>query len=300
MRISSCLSLVSIVLLVGCSDDDGGTGSLTLQISGEEAAQTGFPVPDVPELAFADGWALHFERYLISLGNIRIAGADGEIAWNGDESVLVDLVQGEPLIFQIEGLPARRWERFSYEILPASSASRRVGNLVDADVARMVEGGFNYLITGIATKAGETHHFSWGLTNPTLNHDCVDGSDDSPGVVIRNNADAAYQITLHLDHLFYEQLGDHDGAKMRFDAIAAMATMVDGVSTIAFDDLEAQRLSDLRDREGEALKDQEGQRVFYSAGSVNIGDANLRDYLLAAAKSQGRFNGEGVCVNTNL
>ncbi|HEY0839698.1 MAG TPA: hypothetical protein VGD74_05890, partial [Vulgatibacter sp.] len=286
--------------ILACGAEDGGSGAASFRISGEEAAETGYPVPGAPELAFVDGWTVRFDKYLVSVGNLRLEGADGEVGHRGSERVLVDLAGGEPEIFRIDDVPARRWERFSYEILPATAASRRVGTVADADAARMIEGGLNYLIEGTATKEEVEYRFSWGLQNPTRNHDCVDSEDGTPGVVIRNNAVASYAITLHLDHLFYEHLGDHDDAKMRFDAIAAVAKEVDGAWTISFDDLEAQRLADLRAANGAPLLDEHGERLAYDPHGVPLDDPNLRSYLLAAAKSQGRFNGEGVCSNSNL
>jgi len=282
-----------------CGDADGGEGSVVFRISGEDAAHTGYPVPGEPELAFVDGWALRFDKYLVSVGNLRLEGADGAKGWAGTDSVIVDLVAGEPEVFRIDGVEARRWERFSYEILPASEGARRIG-VADGDAQRMIDGGLNYLVEGTATKEGMDFRFSWGLVNPTRNHDCVDSQSGTPGVVVRNNATAEYAITLHLDHLFYDHLGDHDDADMRFDAVAAVAREIDGVRTIALDDLEGQRLADLRDANGGPLLDEHGERLVYDPHSVPLDDPNLRAYLLAAAKSQGRFNGEGFCSNVDL
>ncbi|HWV36866.1 MAG TPA: hypothetical protein VN033_00120 [Vulgatibacter sp.] len=289
------LPIVGLALAAACGDADG-EGSIVFRISGEEAAHTGYPVPGDPDLAFVDGWTLRFDKYLVSVGNLRLEGADGETGWAGKDSAIVDLVAGEPEVFRIDGVAARRWERFSYEILPASAAAGRIG-VSNADAQRMIAGGFNYLIEGTATKEGRDFRFSWGIANPTRNRDCIDGQDGSPGVVIRNNSVSRYAITLHLDHLFYDHLGDHDDADMRFDAIAAVAREVDGVLTIAFDDLEAQRLADLRDANGGPLLDEHGARIVYDPFSVPLDDPNLRSYLLAASRSQGRFNGEGFCAN---
>jgi len=292
------LAISAAAVLVSCGEADGGKGSVSFRISGEDAAHTGYPVPGEPELAFADGWTLRFEKYVVSVGNLRLEGADGAKGWAGNETAIVDLVQGEPEVFRIDGVEARRWERFSYGIVPASEAAKRIG-VSDADARRMIDGGFNYLIEGTATKEGVPVRFSWGLKNPTRNRDCVDSQDGTPGVVVRNNAVAEYAITLHLDHLFYDHLGDHADAKMRFDAVAAVARQLDGVWSVGFDELEAQRLADLRDANGGPLLDEHGDRLVYDPHNVPLDDPNLRAYLLAASKSQGRFNGEGVCINSD-
>jgi hypothetical protein len=288
----------ALLALAACgTEDEAGSGSLVLTLSGEEAAQTGFPVPGVPELQFADGWSVKFDKYLVGVGNVRVAGADGASALEDRGTVVVDLTAGEQEIFRFDGLGARRWERFGYDILVPVASTRAVGAVADADLRRMMDGGFNYWIEGSATRAGETVRFSWGLSSPTLNDDCINSADDSPGVVVRNNAAAAYQITLHLDHLFYDRLGAHDGVKMRFAAIAAVAGE-DGA--VEWGELASQRLASLKDADGQSLLDERGELLVYDPESVQLADADLQSYLLAASISQGRFNGEGICVNRTM
>ncbi|WP_373048820.1 hypothetical protein [Vulgatibacter sp.] len=297
LQFRSFASSVLALSLAACgTEDEGGSGELMLSLSGEEAAQTGFPVPGSDELVFADGWSVRFEKYLVGIGRVRVAGADGNGAVADDEVVVADLTAGEQEVFRFEGLGARRWERFGYDIVAPTATARAVGTVDAADVQRMIDGGFNYWIEGTASR-GDVHiTFAWGLAAPTANDDCVNSADDSPGVVVRNNGTAAYQITLHLDHLFYDTLGSHAGVELRFDAIAAVAD--DGV--VAWEDLTAQRLADLRDTSGGPLLDEQGNRIVYDPESVPLGDANLQAYLLAASRSQGRFNGEGTCVNRGL
>ncbi len=288
----------ALVGLAACgTEDEGGSGSLALSLSGEEAAVVGFPVPGVPELEFADGWSVKFDKYLVGVGNVRVAGADGERALQDDEVVVADLTAGEQDIFRFDGLGARRWERFGYDVVVPSVEARRVGAVGEADVQRMIDGGFNYWIEGTATKGEETVQFAWGLAAPTRNDDCVNSADDTPGIVVRNNATAAYQITLHLDHLFYDRLGAHDGVQMRFAAIAAVAGE-DG--SIAWEDLATQRLASLRNAAGDPLLDEEGALLVYDPESVQLAEPTLQHYLLAASISQGRFNGEGTCVNRTM
>mgnify|MGYP001482654460 CR=1 FL=1 len=278
------------------TDDDGGRGSLALTLSGEEAAEVGFPVPGAADLRFADGWSVRFDKYLVGVGNVRVGSTEGEWAIRDDEIVVADLTAGEQPVFRYDDLPARRWDRFGYDILPPTAAARAVGSVSQEDLQRMIDGGFNYWIEGTASKGERMLSFAWGIAAPTRNDDCRNAADDSPGVVIRNNATAGYQITLHLDHLFYDQLGAHDGVEMRFDAIAAVAR--DGA--IAWEDLASQRLASLLDADGQPLLDEEGNRIVYDPLNVPLADNNLQEYLLAASRSQGRFNGEGTCDNRSL
>lgn len=290
----------ALAFAVGCGDDDqaGGKGSLTLTLSGEEAAEVGYPVDE--DLAFADGWTMKFDKYLVSLGNVRVAGADGKTAIADDRKVVADLTEGEADLFVIENLPARRWERFGYDILAPDANALRIGRVSETDVQRMIDENLNYLIVGTATKGDRVVHFDWGLSAPTRNDDCIDGS--KPGVVIRNNAANPYQITLHLDHLFYDRLGDHEGEKMRFEPIAAMAVENGDRWEIPFERLAEQDWADPRDADGAPIVDGEGNRVEYwipNGMALHGGEDNLKGYLLTASKSKGRFNGEGACTNTD-
>lgn len=285
---------------LGCGGDDaGGKGSLTLTLSGEEAAEIGFPVDE--DLAFADGWTVKFDKYLVSLGNVRLTGADGKTAIVDDEIVVADLTVGEQPVFEFHDVAARRWERFGYDILAPGAGARTIGGVEPADLQRMIDEKLNYLIVGTATKGEAVLHIHWGLSAPTRNDDCVDGS--KPGVVIRNNAANPYQITLHLDHLFYDRLGDHDGEKMRFEPIAAMAVENGDRWEIPFERLAEQDWARPVDADGSVILDDEGKAVEYwipNGMALHGGEDNLMGYLLTASKSKGRFNGEGACTNTDM
>src|SRR5690606_31415296 len=92
-------ALVALAVAACGTEDAGGRGALSLTISGEEAAEVGFPVPGVEELAFADGWSVRFDKYLVGVGRVRVASADGAVAHVDDEVVVVDLTAGEQPIF---------------------------------------------------------------------------------------------------------------------------------------------------------------------------------------------------------
>lgn len=290
--------VAAAIVVAACgTEDDGGRGTLALSVSGEDAAEVGFPVPGVEELVFADGWSVRFDKYLIGLGRVRVASSDGAVGVEDDEIVVVDLTAGEQQVFTFEEVPARRWDDFGYDILPPTASARVVGGVAEADVQRMIDGGFNYWIEGVATRGERSRRFAWGLAAPTRNDRCVNASDGTPGVVVRNNATAPYQITLHLDHLFYDRLGAHDGASMRFEAIAAAA---DDQGVIHWEDLADRRLSMLVDTEGNPIVAEAGAPPLYDTAGVPGADENLQAYLLAASRSQGRFHGEGECRNRSI
>lgn len=292
-----CLAMGS----TGCSDDGdetaAGSGSLTLVATGEDGAKEGFPFEEDGEaVAFTDDWTVSFSKVLVSVGNISLEGDDGKVALRSDEHYLVDLHAGDPELGTFDGLGARRWEKLSYEILPAAGGMTNVSGVASADVEAMVEGGYNYWLEGTAEKGDSAFTFAWGLKNPTRNANCTNGSDDTQGVVIRDNATTEAELTFHFDHLFWSTLGTEE-ADLRFEAIAA-AGRDDG--DISWEDLEAQQLASLVGLDGEPLVDEDGNSLVYNPGSVRLAAQDLASFILASSSSMGHLNGEGLCTVSAL
>lgn len=294
-RVLLCLFTSAAAFVAGCGDDSLGSGELEVSISGEDAVKEdpGFPFSDDGEVvALADGWSITFTKFIASIGNISLSGAEGEGAVSSSERYVADLHLGDPVLARFEGLPARRWERFTYELLPATAASIGVNGVDPADIDAMVEGGFNYWIEGSGSKDGETYTFAWGLTNATRNADCTNGADDKAGVVIRNNATATAEITVHADHLFWTSLGS-EASDLRFEAIAAAAS---DDKQVTLEDLRTQRLSSLTGIDGQPLDDEAGVPVIYDPESTPLPSQDLRAFILASASSMGHLNGAGLCT----
>lgn len=297
--------LAIAVVIAACSGESGGSGSVSLRVSGEGAAKSGYPyVKNGAEIRFADGWSVRFSKYLVSVGQLRLAGADDRVAFESSDVFVTDLHQGDPVIQTAAGLDARRWERLSFRVVAPPPDAKTIGDVAPEDLARMQRDGLNYWIEGTAEREGTDGRgtskravsFAWGLANPTRATNCTNGVDGTEGLVVRNNADAEAEITFHLDHLFWDTLGT-EVAKLRFEAIAAAAGE-DGV--VRFEDLAKQPLADLRDRAGEPLRDETGARLVYNPGSVPLADQSLRAFMLAASAGQVHLNGLGLCTVTRL
>ena len=248
------------------------------------------------EIRFVDGWAVRFSKYLVSVGDLRLATADDVDAFASPDVFVADLHLGDPIIFLQEGLTARRWERFGFRVLPPPPTAKAVGQVAAEDLARMQQEGFNYWIEGTAEKSGRSVSFAWGLANPTRATNCTNGLDNTEGVVVRNNTTTDVEITFHLDHLFWDTLGT-EVANLRFDAIAATAN---DAGKVAFDVLATQALSDLRGPDGRPLVDDEGNRILYNPGSVPLPEQTLRAFMLATSAGQAHLNGLGLCTISRL
>jgi len=285
--------LAPALLALGCAGAD--TGTLVVAVSGEEAAVSGFPVEDDGEkIEFTDGWTLEFSKALVSFGHLSLKGADGTVALEDHTVYVADLHAGESGVATFEGLEARRWENFSFAVAAPEGAVKKLGAVTDADVDALKAGGFNYWFEGTAKKGTQTVSFSWKLKNPTNNTACTNGDDGKQGVVVKSNSKAEAEITLHVDHLFWDSLGSEE-ASLRFDAIAAKA---DTSGAVAWSALESQSIDQPLDAQGAPIKTAEGKNVSYNPGTVALSGQNLAGFIAASSSSSGHLNGGGLCTVT--
>jgi hypothetical protein len=290
--------LVSVMfvmdLLAACSGgDSAGEGTLRVKISGEEAAKTGYPAGSGgDEIAFSDGWTLQFEKILVSLTDFALQAEDGDDADVEASPVVADLHLGEPRLWSFAQVPARRWDRVGYRYAPPTRKSTKANDVDDADIERMADEGYALLIEATATKADRTIPIEFGFAFEAVMTRCENGMDMTDGIVVANNAVNEAQITVHLDHLFFDRFAVDD-ASLRFDPMAAMAPE-SGPLTLA--DLAKQtNLSDLKDAEGKPLE------LAYDPGSVfKPIPRNLGEYVVSAATTTGHWNGEGHCIYTRV
>jgi hypothetical protein len=296
----------ALLLLLGlpaCTAE--GPGGLAFRISGEEAAKEGFPVEigndhghshgDDDILEFADDWTLTWDAYVVSVGNLELASSEGETAFADDRIFVVDLNKGDPRLAAFEELESRRWDRFSFDVLPPSENAVNV-NADAATVDAMRDNGWNYWVQGTARKAGRTVTFSWGVSNPTANEDCTNGRDDTQGLVVEAVKTTEQEITVHVEHMFWTTLGTEVN-EMRFDAIAAVADE-DGVVT--WDALADQMLSDLTDENGDPLLDEHGNPLVYDPGATPLSRNDLQQFIRALMRGQIHLNGSGLCTIRTL
>ncbi len=145
---------------------------------------------------------------------------------------------------------------FSYDTLPASYPAWNLNLTTQGqqDYDLMVKNGWNKFLRGTATYVGTgtypdgptqakfaafptTVHFTMGWNDAAQNLNCVnadlgdEGDLANRGVVIFPDKAAIAQITMHVDHVFWDKL-KQEGAALRFDPIAAFAPQ--DTSTTAF------------------------------------------------------------------
>lgn len=272
-------------LALGCAAE---TGSLRVDISGEDIATMGLPVGDI---AFADGWSLTFEHVFVVVEDFQID--DGSAAFPLEApSTIVDLHAGDQTVWSYTGVPAQRWSRVGYRIARATAGTRRLGDVSAADLDAMVAANASLRLVGTATHP--THgSFALDLALPVSSHleRCESGADATDGFVVPNSGTHQSQMTIHLDHLFFDSARAEEPS-LRFEAWAAVAGDDD---VITYADLAGQHLADLRGIDGGPLLDDAAAPVVYEPPSTGLPAQTLAAFVFAQSLGVGHFEGEGHC-----
>jgi len=125
------------------------------------------------------------------------------------------------------------------------------------------------LVEGRATKGAQTVAFSWGFTAATTYDPCHSGGEVADGGV------ATVQITIHGDHLFYDDAVSEEPS-LRFGDLALADA--DGDGTLTTDEMSAYGILALD---------------HYGVGSLDID--NLWEFVSHMTSTLGHIDGEGHC-----
>jgi hypothetical protein len=257
------LALLTALTLVACGGGEPGTVEIT--IYGEAFIEEGIPAAEV-----SDGWAVTFDKFLVSVGDVTAAAGHGDPAIDDPTYRVFDLAiasggAGHPVVAGDAG--PGHYDHVGYVI--AHSADAVAGNADPADVAALVAGGYAIRIIGSATDGTVTKTFDWAFAVDVLYDHChseahVDGTDER------------IELTIHGDHLLYDDLTVAE-PDLAFAIIAGADADDDGVITQA--ELAAVDIS---------------AQARYQTGT-DIDD--LWSYLEAAMATLGHIDGEGHCDN---
>jgi len=268
------------------SDEGEGKGTVTVTTWGESFIEEEIPPTDeTGETIVEDGWTIKYSRFLIALTDVSIAEAGKAPVAKLATPKLFDMhAPGAKQVATFADLPGKAYPHVSYAVAPASADIEISAGASDADKQLMVQNGYSMYVEGTVSKDSTTKSFAWGFTTNTLYDRCkgeVSGKE-TDGVVVTNGGNDAIELTIHGDHLFYDDLQSPD-AKVRVDNIAKADVNNDGKITL--DELASVDLAD---------------KAKFTGGTYGTGSAsnidNLREFVEALSRTVGHFRGEGECV----
>ena len=247
------------LILCACDGAEAGEGTLRVTAWGE-----GFIEEGIPADAFVDGWSVTFDTFLGSLSEIDAeeAGLEGTHVLDLSKSSAGAGQELGPLT-----VAAGRRPILSWSLAPATSDA--VTDIDDKVLDAMVGANASIWARGTARRGDEVKTFDWALDTRSRYVECDTGVSLAAG----ETQDAV--LTVHADHLFYDDL-DAEDPGVAFDLIAAADMDLDGAITL--DELRAQSLS--------------GQ-TRYQVGGRDIDD--LHGFIVEKARTVGHINGEGHC-----
>lgn len=274
--------------LCGCGD---AVGDVRVRANGVNEARDG-----IVASATADGWAVELDHAVLSLVDFRMRTSAGEEAVLDVEPAVIELVPSPDIVFEVEGVPAQRWDETSYHIGPPTDASRNLG-VDDAILGRMLQEGWSTYYAGrLVAPSGTVDpdgapitqiEFELGIPAEVDYRLCVNGIDGTNGVVVPINSAADVEVTWHLTHLFFDSFVED--AALRVEPFAGVW---DGQGVLTLDDLDVP-LGGLRAADGGPLIDELGNPVLYIPGMT--GADTLREFIVQGRP--GHFNGlEGFCT----
>lgn len=225
---------VAPTLLAACGDDPAGRGDVAVTVYGEDFIELGIPASEVE-----DGWSVTFDSFDITVSDIQVA--DGTIAG--------------PVTLEISE--------------PTEGAGHAVG-VVEVDAGSHTGHAFTIdrvELSGSATRDDVTKTFDWVFDAPVRYTAC------ETTTVVSDGGEAAFQITIHADHYFYDSIVSSEPTLV-FDELADADVDEDGVITQA--ELEAA---------------DPGALDTGSSGDIDT----LWAYLVALNQTLGHVDGEGHC-----
>ena len=264
MKRSIPVGVAALALVAAsCDTTASGEGTLGVEIWGEEYIEDGIPAEE-----FEDGWAVTYDRFLVGVGAISVA-EEGEAAALEEAAFRVyDLATADgPVAIASATAPAGTYDHTAYTIAPTADAV--AGNATADDVAFMADNGYAVYVEGSATDGTTTKAFAWGFSLSTIYDPCHSTA------VLEDGGAVDVQITIHGDHLFYDDAVS-ETPELRFADVALADTDADGEITRA--ELEAYDITVLPN---------------YGVGSYDIDD--MWGYIEHMTTTLGHIDGEGHC-----
>jgi hypothetical protein len=255
------IAIATLALTLEACDDNPSSqpfGSMDITTSAPDAEK---------DIVTADGWTVHYDRFLVHFSAVEVAGADGVIATSSDPQIVDQVEAGPKSILSASLRSARAWENVSFQIGPAARKDPAAADAVEiglvghkvtpADRDLMQASNLSVYVEGKLTKAAITKTFKWGFTTDTSYADCREprGATVLRGLVVPPNGNDTANVAMTGGGLFSDALTG--AGTLHADAIASADANNDGDVTL--DELHAVTLDAARAGGGAYTEVTEGQ-----------------------------------------
>lgn len=260
---------------------------------------TASPSPETKAAALAqptaDGWQVAFDRVLVSVGRASLDGDKCSVYSEAGYSRVLNLI-GAPDAAKVSESYALGTCDFGFGITNAGEEALLGAGTTEADKAFLRTAGTDHYggpsgislyVSGAAQKADRQLTFAWAFRGRVRYRDCQNSVDGvvKRGLSLSREGDAAIDVTIHIEALFAESLGDPNAAR-RFEPIASADALGNADGDVTLDELSKVPLSDLQ------------RDMAYTEGAAGVGAwLNLEDFVyLGAAPAVARFEETGKCT----
>lgn len=251
----------------------GGAGSLSLTTWGEDFIEQG-----IPASAFEDGASVRYTKFLVTYHDFTLATKTGTVGPRQGAPVVVDVTKAGPTeLLRFDDVAARKWDEVRYAIAPATAETVGAGGVSSADVEAMKASGTALWVEGTLRQGEVSKTFSWRFDLATRYEHCT-SAEFGEGATVPTGGTEIVQLTVHGDHLWYDDLQSPEAA-MRGKAVLDADADGDGAVTQA--ELAAVPLTTL-------------PLGRYGTGGAS-GVKTLNDFVRALGRSVGHYRGEGEC-----
>lgn len=282
------LALIAVTA-VGCSDDGGSGdgGNLTVVLDAEDTIPEGLASDPsgVEQEAITDGYSVQFSRYIVSVGLVDMAQANGANRQQSSVVTIADYVNLPttlPTLDTFNGIPTGQYSEFGYDTPVIDESVVNVNGVSEDDRQKMIDNDLTYIIAGtLSADGGGSKEFLIEADVPSTYTLC--GGDPELGVNVGSSTTA--RLTIHGDHIFFNGFPADETAVTRL----------------------AQWMWDVEDPGGDGLTKEdfiaaEDVGSLFPASDyfdINGGPAgtitNAWDFIRSQLGTQGHLDGEGEC-----
>ncbi|MBU1221863.1 hypothetical protein KKF34_12830 [Myxococcota bacterium] len=247
--------ILSTIFFASCDESSSDSkGSVQFYVEPEWTIVNGIQPGDGEE-EINDGWAVEYETFFVTLGDVTVAKTGSSSVFNDDNTYVMDLKNapaGGLLVSEFNNVNAGDWDQVSYSMPFASATSQKLGTISDTDFNYMVNEGLAVRTTMVLTKTdGQTCPylveevdpadperpcydldevtFDWDLPYAVEVSGCQ--TESQVGINIPSGGTTSVKLTLHADHHFFTAIRHTDLQRLAQPLINADLN-ADGIVTL--------------------------------------------------------------------